>query len=178
MTPFRNAGTYWAAGSIADNWYGVPVRVPVGLVRAAGIARGGSYVLQDQSGRIETLSGGDLLHCNAYYLFCMVRNVDGMRCGFSNFTDSIGSRSAEAALRVRILLGAYLSELLGSSAEELKSNSYEILFNAMLLVSALRGLRPVAMRLVTEGGVATLYATVRLDGVLEDIEVTVGGSGA
>lgn len=178
MTPFRNAGVYWAVGSVADSWYGVPVRVPVGLIRAAGLARGGSYILQDPSGQIETVGGSDLSHCKNYYLFCMVRNVDGVRCGFSSFTDSIGSRSVEAALRVRILLGTYLSELLGSAAEQLSSQSYEVLFHCLLLISAVRGLKPVSCRMVVDGGVATLYTTVRLDGVLEDIEVTVGGSGA
>lgn len=178
MTPFRNAGVYWAFGSIADSWYGVPVRVPVGLVRAVGVARGGSFVLQDPTGRIETVSGSALSHCDNYYLFGMVRNVDNVRCGFSTFTDSIGSRSVEAALRVRILLGAYLSELLGRSGDDLRSNSYEILFNAILLLSTIRGLTPVSVRTVIEGSVATLYATVRLDGALEDIDVTVGGSGA
>lgn len=178
MKPFRNAGVYWAFGSIADNWHGVPVRVPVGLVRAAALARGGSYVLYDPQQRVETVGTAELSHCDNYYLFAMSRHVDGVRCGFSGFTDSIGSRSFEASLRVRILLGAYLSELLGQSNDELQAQSYEILFNCMLLLSSIGGIVPVSLRMVTENGFATVYATVRLVGVLEDIDVTVGGTGA
>jgi hypothetical protein len=51
----------------------------------------------------------------------------------------------------------------------------EILNGAVLLVSAIPGVHPVSANLIRSDDGLVLKMTVRMDGSLEDIEVTVGG---
>jgi hypothetical protein len=51
----------------------------------------------------------------------------------------------------------------------------EILNGAVLLVSAIPGVHPVSANLIRSDDGLVLKMTVRMDGSLEDIDVTVGG---
>ena len=172
---FRSPGLYWSVGAIGDSWHGVPVRVPVALVRAAGLARGGSIFLEDPDGRVQTLSGVDLTSSRQFAVGGMVRRTNGITCGFSLHEDSIGSRASEAAVRVYLMLSSYLNHVFGRGVSSVQESASEILNGAVMLVSAVSGLRPVSAQLVTVDGEMVLKMTVRMDGVLEDIDVTIGG---
>ncbi len=130
--------------------------------------------MEDPEGRIETVSGSALTHAMQYRMFCLRRGVDGSRCGFADFADSIGSRSFEVGLRLNILLGSYLSDLFGSSEGSISGRESEILFASMLLASSVRGVVPLRASLLTADGELLVRMTVRLHGVLQEIDVTVG----
>jgi len=172
---FRASGLYWTFGAIGDSWHGVPVRIPVALVRAAALARGGSIFLEDPDQRVEVLSGSNLSTANRLFLSGMVRRVNGVQCGFNIQEDSIGSRAAEVATRVYSLLSSYLNDLFGRNGDEVMESGNEILNGAVLLVSAIPGVHPVSAQLFRSDDGLVLKMTVRMEGSLEDIEVTVGG---
>lgn len=170
---FRAPGLYWAFGSVADNWYGVPVRAPVGLVVAVGLARGGTLFLSDPYGSVETVDlPGVSAHARAHYLCCMVRDHGGVRCGINIHLDSIGSRARWIALRLRLILHAYLSSLLGSGANQVEQMADQILRECVVLASSMQQAEPLYANLSTRNGSIVLSMTVRIHGVLERIEVS------
>jgi hypothetical protein len=172
---FRSSGVHWAVGAIGDSWYGVPVRIPVALVRAAALSRGGSVFLEDPGRRVQTLSGTHLTYSREMAVCGMVRHKNGIHCGLTIQEDSIGSMAEEAACRVYLLLSQYLYDLFGRTEGYVKDSASDILNGALLLVSTIPGVTPVSAQLIPINGDIVLRMTVRMDGVLEDIDVTVGG---
>jgi len=79
------------------------------------------------------------------------------------------------ATRVYSLLSSYLNDLFGRNGNEVMESGNEILNGAVLLVSAIPGVHPVSANLIRSDDGLVLKMTVRMDGSLEDIEVTVGG---